>query len=82
MTKIEFNEKYKDFLEDNHYGLSIDIPELTAWLDVKFQQFIQNPKFTYSQIKLKLGMGVFYCTGVSQTEMLEVDRKITEFSKK
>jgi len=81
LTSEEFNEKYKDYLEDGHYGLGIENPELTKWLDDKFQEFIKQPRFSYSQIKAKFGMGRFYCEGLSIDEIREVENKITEICK-
>ena len=60
MTSTQFNEKYKDYLEEGHYGLAIDIPEVVAYLDEKFQELIQVPGFSYSQIKLKFNMSRAY----------------------
>lgn len=82
MTSEEFNLKYQDYLEQGHYGLGIDIPELTKWLDEKFQLFIQKPGFKYSQVKLKFGMGRFYCEGLETEEEREVEKYITDFFKK
>ena len=45
MTYVEFNEKYKDYLEEGHYGLGFDNKEFTLWLDSKFQEFVKNPNF-------------------------------------
>lgn len=81
MTYKEFNEKYKDYLETGHYGLGIDILEFTEWLDNKFQEFIKTPNFKYSQIKAKFGMGRFYCEGLDQDSIYEVEQKITELCK-
>ena len=54
MTSFEFNEKYKDYLEQGHYGLAIDIPSVTKFLDGIFSLvLIHLPGFKYSQIKLK-----------------------------
>lgn len=78
MTAEQFNEKYKDYLEEGHYGLAIDEEELTSWIDNKFQEFIKRPGFSYSQIKLKFGSGRFYCEKISVEELLEAERKITE----
>jgi hypothetical protein len=61
MTNIEFNEKYKNYLEDRFYGLAINIPELTKYLDEKFQEYIKIPGFQYSQIKSKFGYVRIYC---------------------
>ena len=77
MTHQEFNQKYKDFLEEGFYGLEIDIPELTDWLDEKFEQFILKPGFKYSQIKSKFNSGRFYCEGLTNEEIYEVEDYIT-----
>jgi len=61
MTAREFNQKYEAYLEKGHYGLDIDIPEVVEYLDEQFQEFIQVPGFSYSQIKLKWNMSRFYC---------------------
>jgi hypothetical protein len=78
MTSSEFNNKYKKYLEPRHYGLDINNPELIDWLDSKFQNFITYPNFKYFQIKLKFNYGVFYCQGLPQAEITEVQNKITE----
>ena len=33
MTTTEFNEKYKDYLNNGHYGLDIHIPSVISYLD-------------------------------------------------
>lgn len=81
MTASEFNNKYKDFLEEGYYGLSFDEPELTIKLDKKFQEFIQRPGFKYKQIKVKFGMGRFYATQVSKEESDEIEYNITNHFK-
>ena len=78
MTASEFNEKYKDYLEDGHYGLDIHNSDFIEWLDNKFQQFIQKPGFSYSQIKTKFGFGRFYCEGLTNEEQFEVEDKISK----
>lgn len=82
MTSDEFNEKYKNFLEEGHYGLDIDIPEFVEWLDEKFQAFINAHGFSYSQIKEKFGYGRFYCQGLPREAVDEVEKKITELCKR
>lgn len=82
MTAQQFNEKYKDFLENGYYGLSFDEPELTIKLDKKFQEFIQRPGFKYKQIKVKFGMGRFYAEQVSREEIIEIEHNITNYFKK
>lgn len=82
MTIEQFNEKYKDFLEEGHYGLAVGEEKFMDYLDKKFQEFIKIPGFKYSQIKVKFGMGRFYCEGLSPEEVNEVENKITEYCKK
>jgi hypothetical protein len=64
MTYNEFNEKYKHYLEKGfeNQGLSFDTPEVTAFLDKVFQDFVKISGFQFSQIKLKFGMPRFYST--------------------
>lgn len=78
MTANEFNDKYKSFLEESHYGLGFDNEEFTNWLDAKFQEFTLKPGFIYSQIKVKFGFGRFYCKGLTNEEVSEVENKLTE----
>lgn len=84
MTSFEFNEKYKDFLEEGHYGLTINIPEVVVYLDKKFQELIKVPGFKYSQIKLKFNMSRFYCQPreIDSYEVeKEIDRLVKEWDK-
>jgi hypothetical protein len=60
MTAEEFNEKYKDYLEEGHYGLDIHYPAIVNYLDEIFQDLIKIPGFKYSQIKLKFNRCRFY----------------------
>ena len=84
MTSFEFNEKYKDFLEEGHYGLAINITEVVDYLDTKFQELTQVPGFKYSQIKLKFNMSRFYCEPreIDSYEVeKEIDRLVKEWDK-
>ena len=60
MTKNEFNEKYKEYLEEGHYGLDISTPSIIKYLDEMFQDLIKIPGFKYSQIKEKFNTSRFY----------------------
>jgi hypothetical protein len=61
MTINEFNQKYKDYLEEGHYGLDINIPSVIEYLDSIFDKGLINiPGFKYHQIKLKFNMARFY----------------------
>ena len=74
MTVEEFNIKYKDYLEEGHYGLDIDDPFITNYLDNQFQQLIKINGFKYTQIKLKFNSCRFY---TNLNEVLKgVDHKI------
>ena len=60
MTENEFNEKYKEYLEEGHYGLDINTPSIIQYLDEIFQGLIKIPGFKYSQIKEKFSTSRFY----------------------
>lgn len=56
----EFNIKYKDYLEEGHYGMDIDVPAVIAYVDEIFNDLIQIPGFKYEQIKTKYGLAKVY----------------------
>lgn len=59
----EFNNKYKDHLEEGHYGLGFHNPEVTEYLDKEFGEAIKaDPKFSFSQIKIKWNDARVYCS--------------------
>ena len=60
MTSEEFNEKYKDYLEEGHYGLALEEKNVIKYLDDVFKDLIKIPGFKYSQIKEKFGSSRFY----------------------
>lgn len=60
MTIEEFDKKYRDYLEDGHYGLDINNLEVIEYLDQIFQDLIKFPEFKYSQIKTKFNTSRCY----------------------
>lgn len=61
MTAKEFNVKYKQWLEEGHYGLDIDDPAVISFLDELFENYLTKiDGFTYSQIKMKYNYSRFY----------------------
>lgn len=77
MTCKEFNQKYKNYIKEDFTGLEIENQEIINWLDDKFQEFIKTPDFQFSQIKTKFGNGRFYCEGLSNEQVVEVENYIT-----
>lgn len=81
MTTTEFNEKYKDYLVDGHYGLDIHIPSIISYLDKIFEGFIKIEGFKFLQIKLKFDSCRFYSNlpeimpnfGFKITNIIETD---------
>jgi hypothetical protein len=76
MTAEEFNKKYSAYLEERHYGLDIDHPEVVDYLDKEFdKEIVKNPEFQFSQIKMKFGSSRVYTTSdkISEWEA-EIDR--------
>jgi hypothetical protein len=78
MTSEEFNEKYKDFLEEGHYGLALSKPEAIEYLDQEFEELIKIPGFQYSQIKSKWNYFCFYNEGVSAEKTFEIENHLKE----
>lgn len=77
----EFNEKYKDYLEEGHYGLALDNLDALEYLDNKFQGYIKIPGFSYSQIKSKFNFFRFYAENLPAGERDIVETKLQEFYK-
>ena len=59
-TCKEFNEKYKDYLEEGHYGMDINEPSILVYVDQIFNDLTEIPGFQFSQIKIKYGMARVY----------------------
>lgn len=78
MTANEFNEKYKDYLEEGHYGLALDNKEAIEFLDKEFQEFIKIPGFKYSQIKSKFNSFRFYANNLPEGVESRVENKLKE----
>jgi hypothetical protein len=78
LTAEDFNEKYKDYLEEGHYGLDLYKQEAIDYLDKEFQDFIKIPGFKYSQIKSKFNWFCFYNNGVSREKTMEVEKILKE----
>lgn len=56
-----FQNKWRDHLEEGHYGLAIHDPNVINYLDKEFTKLKETvPNFTYSQIKLKYGLARVY----------------------
>lgn len=76
-TNEEFNEKYKDWLDEGHYGCDIGNEECIKWLDKVFEAFILVPEFRYQQIKWKFGKARFYADNCPVSTYL-VEQKLNE----
>jgi hypothetical protein len=59
-TSKEFNEKYKDYLEEGHYGMDINEPSVLAYVDQIFNDLTKIPGFKFSQVKTKFGLARVY----------------------
>jgi hypothetical protein len=59
-TNIDFNEKYKDYLAEDHYGVIINIPSVLEYLDCIFKDLTKIEGFKYQQIKTKFGLARVY----------------------
>lgn len=54
-TTIEFNEKYKDYLDDDS-GMLLEIPSVLTYVDHIFQDLIKIPGFKYQNIRTVHGL--------------------------
>ena len=81
MTTTEFNEKYKAFLEDRHYGLDISCPEVIDYLDKEFEELSKIQNFSYSQIKEKFGMARVYLSRDFNEKSTELEYGINQIFK-
>ena len=78
MTAEQFNNKYKDYLEEGHYGLDLYKPEAIEYLDKEFEELIKIPGFKYSQIKSKFDWFCFYNKCVTIEKTKEIEEKLKE----
>lgn len=81
MTVTQFNDKYKDYLAEGHYGLDINNPQIIEFLDTDFQDLILQDNFKYYQIKEKFGTVRFYADGVSANTIREIENYATRLLK-
>ncbi len=81
MNWTVFNNKYKQWLVDGYIGLEFDYPEVTEYLDKRFQEFIKRDDFKYQQIKLKFNMARFYADGLERFELDDIEFNIDRLLK-
>ncbi len=55
-TNEEFNTKHASCLEEEHWGMQIQVPAVLTYVDQIFQDLTQIPGFKYQQIKTKFGL--------------------------
>ena len=59
-TSKEFNDKYKDYIDEEHYGMDINEPSVLAYVDQIFNDLKHIPGFKYQQVKTKFGLARVY----------------------
>jgi len=59
-TIKEFNDKYKEYIEEGHYGMTIDEPSVLAYVNEIFNDLTKIPGFKYQQVKTKFGLARVY----------------------
>lgn len=55
MTKEEFNEKYKDYIEEGHPGMELTNKTLIWYIDKAFEDIIKIPNFKFKTISYDYG---------------------------
>jgi len=59
----EFDEKYKEYVKEGHYGMAIEDPLVLAISSIVFETwFTKMQGFKFSQIKVKFGYSRVYTT--------------------
>lgn len=59
-TIEEFNNKYKEYIDEGHSGMSINEPSVLAYVDQVFNDLTLIPGFKYQEIKTKFGLARVY----------------------
>lgn len=59
-TNLDFNEKFKEFLEEDYNGMEINIPGVLEYVDYVFTDLIKIPGFKFKEIKTKFGLACVY----------------------
>ena len=81
-TVDEFNEKYKDYLDEGHYGLAISTPEIITYLDDVFEHVLTKiPRFKYQQIKTKFNTTRFYSNSKSRYLQGMIEQRMDDIFK-
>lgn len=71
-TSDEFNEKWKQYLEPGHYGMTIEHPKVLEYMDKEFEKETKlHSEFTFAQIKLKFHTARVY-TNSQQNDIWEM----------
>jgi hypothetical protein len=87
MDADEFNQKYKQYIPNDWYGLGFNIPEVNEYLNEVMEDLITIPGFELHQIKLKFNMARFYFDtkwkdkGLEVALMIKIESKINELVK-
>lgn len=81
MTVEEFDEKWSAYLEEGHYGLDINHPDVIEYVNQEFETLSLIPGFSYSQIKEKFGSARVYLAFGFSEEALELEEKINTIFK-
>lgn len=59
-TIEEFNQKYKDYIEEGYCGIDINEPSVLAYVDQVFNDLTWIPGFKFQEIKTKFGLARVY----------------------
>ena len=76
MDADDFNQKYKQYIPNDWYGLGFNIPEVTDYLDGVMEDLILIPGFELHQVKLKFNMARFYFETRWKDKSLETELEI------
>lgn len=81
MTKEDFNNKYKQYIENGYRGLTFDIPAATIYLDKQFETLIYVPHFKFAEITLTKNKFVRIKALLSSEIILKIEQDLEKLIK-
>ena len=87
MDADSFNQKYKQYIPNDWYGLGFNISDVTDYLDKVMEELILIPGFELHQIKLKFNTARFYFEtnwkdkSLEAALMIKIESRINELVK-
>lgn len=73
MTNIEFNTKYKNYIEEGFVGCEITNETIINQMDLLMGDLIKIPDFKLIQLKIKWSQVTLYTNGINYTTKIAIE---------